>query len=261
MTSAFINSFESEWIKKRRSLASWLVFIGAFFTPTFIVAARVFYPERLARIYSSQTFWIDHWRSCWESIAIFLLPMGIVLATSLITQLEYKNNTWKQVHTLPLRHTTIYFSKLAVIVVMMLQFFLLFNIGIVMSAMIPPLLFGETILPLSYLDVQYFLLENVYYFIDCLPIIALQYLVAINFKNFLVPIGGGFLLWVASIATLSWRYGYALPYSYTMINFLKMAPGKKVVIPDFNFHLMAAGYFGAFVVVGYFLYINKKEKG
>ena len=29
----FIHCFQAEWLKKKRSLASWLVVIGAFFTP------------------------------------------------------------------------------------------------------------------------------------------------------------------------------------------------------------------------------------
>ena len=36
-----------------------------------------------------------------------------------------------------------------------------------------------------------FLKEDALYFIDCLPIVALQYLISLRFKNFLVPVGAG----------------------------------------------------------------------
>src|SRR5450432_3168395 len=71
---------------------------------------------------------------------LFLYSICVILAASLITQIEYKNNTWKQLHSLPLSFTTIFFSKLAVIIVMVLQFFIWFNIGIYLSALIPYLL-------------------------------------------------------------------------------------------------------------------------
>ena len=137
MILSFIHSFQSEWLKTRRSLASWLVVCGAFFTPVIIIIARLMHHDRLANLYGEKGFWNQLWESSWESMAIFLLPVGVVLTTSLVTQLEFKNNTWKQLHTMPLSMTTIFFAKLSVILVMLLQFFILFNTGIYLSALIP----------------------------------------------------------------------------------------------------------------------------
>jgi hypothetical protein len=261
MTIPFINSLESEWIKKKRSLSSWLIVIGALFTPTIIVIARLARPETLEKIYQADTFWIDHWKNCWESMAIFLLPIGLMLAASLITQLEYKNNTWKQLHTSPLRYTTIYFSKLTILIVMMLQFFVLFNIMIFLSAMIPPLIYTQVPFPSAPMNISFMLRENTYYFMDCLPIVSLQYLISLNYKNFLVPLGVGFLLWIISIATITWDYGFCVPYIYTMFNFLKANATRKIHFPTFSFHFIALGYFVIFTTVGYIFYVRKKIKG
>src|SRR5450432_935551 len=135
MKISFINSFRSEWLKKKRSLATWIVIIGGFFTPIIIIIARLVQHNKLIPIYTDANFWKLLWKNSWESMAIFLLPLGVILSTSLITQIEYKNNTWKQLHTLPLKLTTIFFAKLAVIIIMVLQFFILFNIGIYFSAL------------------------------------------------------------------------------------------------------------------------------
>jgi hypothetical protein len=97
-----------------------------------------------------------------------------------------------------------------------------------------------------------------HYFIDCLPIIGLQYLVSLLFKNFLVPVGGGFALWILSVSVLSWKYGYLFPYTYCGLNYLKALGKYHGMI---NIHLMATGYFFVFTVAGYVLYIIKKEKG
>ena len=261
MTIDFIHAFQSEWLKKKRSLASYLVVIGAFFTPAIVIVARLLHHDKLQPLYAADDFWMLLWRNSWESMAIFFLPMASILATSLMTQIEYRNNAWKQVHTLPLSPTTIFFAKLAVILVMIVQFLVLFNVGIYLSAVIPWLLVGGTPYPNAPLPVRFFLAENMVYLVGCLPIVAAQYLLSLKFRNFLVPIGFGFLAWVGALAALSWKFGYVLPYTYSMLNYLKDNPAGRAIFPSFNVSWLAAGYFILFVVGGYVLSVTKAQKG
>lgn len=261
MTESFIHSFQSEWLKKKRSLASWIVIIGGFFTPAIVTVARLIYHDKLQSMYTADNFWKVLWKNSWESMAIFLLPLGVILSTSLITQLEYKNNTWKQLHTVPLSLTTIFFSKLAVIIVMMIQFFVLFNIGIYLSAIIPYLLISGVSYPKAPFPYAHFLMENMFFFIDSLPVIAVQYLMSLKYKNFLVPVGVGFLFWIAALGALSWKFGYLIPYTYCMFNYLKGEVGGRAVVPAINIHVMAVGYSIVITILSYILYITKKEKG
>jgi lantibiotic transport system permease protein len=83
----------------------------------------------------------------------------------------------------------------------------------------------------------------------------------LRFKNFLVPVGLGFVFWVGSLAALSWKFGYLIPYTYPMYNYLKSGVETKAVLPTANIHLLAIGYFGAITAISYFLYLSKKEKG
>ncbi len=261
MTPSFVRSLQSEWMKKRGSLASWIIVAGAFFTPAIVTIARILHAERLQELTAADDFWMKLWTSSWESMAIFLLPMGVILATSLITQIEYKNNTWKQLHTLPLSLTAVFFSKLAVILVMLVEFFALFNLGIYLSGVLPVLVTGGAAYPKAAIPWTTFLREDALYFVDCLPIVALQYLVSLRFKNFLVPVGAGFLLWIGALGALRWTYGYFIPYTYCIFNYLKTGVDTKAVIPAVNIHLFAAGYFACFTLAGYILYITKREKG
>ncbi len=261
MTISFINSLQSEWIKKKRSLASWLVIIGSLFVPLIIIIIRLAYPDKLHAIYGAPDFWERHWRSCWESMALFLLPVGLMLATSLTAQIEYRNNTWKQLHTTPLSLTTIYFSKLSVILLMMLQFFILFNICIYASAIIPWLFISNVPFPTEDIHYMHFLKENARYFIDCLPIVGLQFVISLQYKNFMISIGTGFLLWVGSLGSLVWKYAYIIPYTYCMYNYLKDEHGGKAAIPAINIHILAMAYFGLITLVGFVLYCTKNEKG
>ena len=257
---AFVNSFQSEWIKTRRSLALWMVIIGGFFTPTVIVIARLVNHANVPGLYAREDFWQLLWRNSWESMAIFFLPLGAILSTSLVAQIEYKNNTWKQLHTLPLSYTTIFVAKLSVILVLMGMFFVLFNVGIWLSAAIPYALVSGTPWPAG-MPWEDFLKDDAFYFIDCLPIVGLQYLLALQYKNFLVGVGLGFVFWVGSIASVSWKFGYVIPYTYTMFNYLKDAEKTRAAIPEVNIHLIALAWTVAIVAAAYVLYISRPEKG
>jgi len=258
---SIVNSFQSELLKTKRTIAFWMVISGAFFTPVIITIARLIQHQTLTKLYASSEFWISHWKSSWESMALFLLPLGVIMIASLITQLEYRNNTWKQIHALPLTFTTIFISKLSIIIVMVLTYLLLFNVGIYLSAIIPYLIVKDVPYPKLNTPFDFFLKQNLYYFLDCLPIVALQYLLSLRYKNFLVPTGIGFLLWVGSLASLSWKYGYFVPYTYDMYTYLKSGVVNKAVIPEVNLHWLAMAYFVAFTLWSYVLYLMKNEKG
>ena len=261
MTLTFPHAFASEWLKRKRSLTSWLVLVGSLFTPTIVVVARLVRREQLAKIYEATNFWDELWKSSWESMAIFFLPMGAILAASLIAQIEFRSNAWKQVHASPLSLTTIYFAKLSVVLVMMLQFFVLFDVAIYLSGVLPCLLVPGLSYPHAPLPFARFLWEDVLFFIDCLPIVGAQYLISLRFRNFLVPIGVGFMVWVGALAALSWKLGYVIPYTYPMLNYLKNGGSGKAIIPMVNIHLWAIGYFLLFTVIGFVLFATKREKG
>jgi len=256
-----LNIFQSEWLKRKRSLASWLVIIGGLFTPVIIFTIRMIYHERLKlpEMFQSPDFWQASWSQAWESMALFMLPMGIIMATGLMTQLEYKNNTWKQLHTTPQRMATIFCMKLLIIIIMLAQVFVVFNAGLYFFGILPSLFLSSVSYPASTLPWAMLLQWNLNFFLDCLPLVGLQYALGLHFKNFLVPFGIGFLLWVVSMSGLTWEYNYILPYSYTMLDYLVLA-GRKVHIGT-DIHVMSVVYFAIFIVGGYAVYIWKNEKG
>lgn len=261
MTNSFINSFQSEWLKKKRSLASWLVLVGAFFIPAIILVSRISHNNKLPALHVSDEFWNALWKQAWEPMAPFFLPIGVILATALITQIEYKDNAWKQLHTTPQRFAVIFFAKLAVILTMLLGLFILFNFALYLSGIIPSLIFKNVPYPTAPLPYEHFLIENVKFFVDCLPILALQYLISLQYKNFLVPVGIGFVVWILSIGMLSWEYSYILPYSYSSLDHFMSSGQLARRSISVSMQTVAAIYFVIFTAAGYVLYITKKEKG
>ena len=167
--TTFVASYQSEWLKTKRSLAAWLVVLGGFFIPFILFWARVLYPDKLRKEVLSPTYWEELLGQSWQFMAIFMLPMGLVLATSLLTQMEFRNNTWKQLHTTPQSYTTIFVAKLGVLLTMLFQFFILFNLGMYLSGILPPLVRGIS-LPKQAFPWEVYLKTSGHFWINCLPI-------------------------------------------------------------------------------------------
>jgi hypothetical protein len=257
----FVAAFRCECIKTKRSLGVWLVVVGAFFTPAIVTVARLLNHAQLPAVYGAESFWLALWKSSWESMAIFFLPMAAILATSLSAQIEFRNNAWKQVHTLPLGRTTLFFVKFAVTLGLMALFLVLFDVGIYLSAFVPWLLLRAFPYPSAPLPLGSFLQQTLLYFIDCLPIVAAQTLLSLQFRNFLVPIGVGFLTWVAALAGLSWKFGYLMPYAYTLLNYLHGNPSAHVPASPVDVHLLAAAYAIVLTATGHVLFVTRSYKG
>lgn len=248
----YLHSLQSEWLKTKRSAASWLCIIGGFFVP---VINLIYFLVKKITITNKMTQghnWENHFYNLMHNMEAFLLPMGVILASSLITQMEYKNNTWKQLHTTPQSYTTIFFAKFSVIAIMTFKFFLFFNIGILLSGVIPCLIY-ET-LPNESFPFVLLLKANIKIFILCMPIVAIQYLISLHFKNFLVPVGIGLVGLIGTIIGGTWEYIFISPFSYTVMDFMH-------VPTSFNLYGRAILCFGIIMLISYFLYLRKKEKG
>lgn len=250
----FIHSLHSEWLKTKRSSAFWLSIFGGFFIPTIYLIGYLHDKTCINDVVKVGPIWTYHFMRCWQNMSFLLLPMGVILACSLITQLEFKNNTWKQLHTTPQSFSVIFFAKLLVILFMTIQFFIFFNIGVILSGVIPCLIFDHNFSNES-IPALYFLKANAKFFISCLPIIAFQYLVSLKFKNFMVAIGAGLMGLIGTLIAFSWKHIYLSPFSYSSYCF-----GRKIGI-DISSYLLAGIYFLLLIAVAYFTYISKKEKG
>ncbi|HET7435917.1 MAG TPA: ABC transporter permease [Thermoanaerobaculia bacterium] len=257
----FVHAFQSEWLKRKRSFASVLILGGSLFTPAIVTMVRLTHYHGLPKVYAAAGFWPAMWRACWESMAVFFLPLCAILATSLITQIEFKSNAWKQVHTLPISAAVIFVSKLAVIVLMLIEFLLIFNAGIYLAGMIPHWLVPGVPRPHGEFWDLPLLRENALYFLAALPILAAQYLMALRSQNVLMPIGIGFLAWVGALALVSSRYAIWWPYSFTIIHYVKDKPKGAQFAAVTQLPWLALAFFLLLTIASYALFVTKPEKG
>jgi CubicO group peptidase (beta-lactamase class C family) len=252
----FICSIQSEWIKRRRSAVSWLTLIGGFFIPAIILISRIIYHSQTVMGNSTDGIWMKLFNQCWQYMSVFILPMGITLAASLITQIEYRNNSWKQVFASPQSVSAIFWAKYVVVFAILFQFFILFTIGVYFTGLVPSVVYSDVPYPKEAFPFSLFLSSSCRFFIDCLPILALQYLLSIHIKNFMVSIGIGFVLVVASLIAVGWKYGYLVPYSYGSLQYLRA--DNKI---DAGIHIqsLAITYFMFFTIVNYLLFLSRYQ--
>lgn len=250
---SYLHSLQSEWLKTKRSAASWLCIIGGFFLPLIYMILFLKDQSSINHAPPGVDVWAAHFKNLWQNMGVFLLPMGLILTSSLITQVEYRNNSWKQLHTTPQTYTTIFAAKFSVVILMTIKLFIFFNIGILITGYVPCWLFDHGN-PRDSFPFLHFLEINARFFIACLPVMALQFLISINFKNFLVPIGIGFLGLVGTLIGLPWQHIIISPFAYCSLNALGF-PGR------YNLMLMATLYFLVLTAISYWLYRTKKEKG
>lgn len=261
MAAMFVASVRSEWLKTRRSLTTWVVVGAACFVPAIVLLIRLTRPASLPALYRTTDFWMRLWISLWESMSLMVLPLTIIVLVSLVTQIEYRNNTWKQLHASPQPLGRIFFAKLAVIVALVVELFVCFNVAIYLLAMLPAWIRGDVDAPTAPIPVRYFLWRNVSFFLDALPVVVLQYLLALRFRSFVIPLGAGLALWIAALGGLPWEFNYVIPYSYPAIDYTLDVPSRVSHQLPASTRWLATAWFVALTAAGYGLYVTRRDRG
>jgi hypothetical protein len=256
-----IRALQSEALKTRRSAALGLVLLSAGFVPSLILVARFFHRASLPALYRGNELWLTLWKQSNQALAVFLLPMLTILVTSLMVQIEYRNNAWKQVHASPQPLLCIFAAKLLVILTAILAFLILHNLGIYLVGMIPAVIYKNVSFPSGRFPFALYADRGLSLFVAALPIVALQYALALHFRNFMTPIGIGMGLWIAAVGCLGWRYIYFIPYGYSAMEFLSVTGERSFPSLPMRLPLLSLGFFGLLVLSGFLVYSTESDRG
>ncbi|MET0636469.1 MAG: ABC transporter permease [Chitinophagaceae bacterium] len=259
---SLFTSVQSELVKTKRSASFWMSLLGAGVIPLIFLLVYIISPEKTAPSLQ-KTPWEIHFFQGYQQFASFLLPMFVILICSQIPQIEYKNNTWKQVFASPQSIGNIFFSKYIAIMLMVLFLFLMYNIFMLLAAVIPNLVRKE----FTFLDnpvnwKQLFRL-NLKTFISLLAIISIQYWLSLRFKNFIVAIGLGLALLITSIMMFGfqWEHVYKVPYAFPLLSLTGMVEKGEGGPLFLNHELNSIGYFIFFTVLAFLDMKYRKERG
>lgn len=248
-------SIRAEIIKTKRSASFWFSILGAAVIPIIFLLVYTIEP-----VQSYSNSWDKHFLQGWQVFNAFLLPMFIILICSLIPQIEYKNNAWKQVFASPQSIGTIFFSKFLTILIMVLFLFLAFNILLILSAIIPNFFFSKFTFLSKPIDWAQVFRLNVKTFISLLAIISFQYWLSLRFRNFIVPIGIGLGLLVTALILyqLQWKHIYKVPYAFPV---LTMEGIRETKFKLQNHEWNAIGFSIFFTLLAFLDMRFRKERG
>jgi hypothetical protein len=264
----FILSFRSEFYKTRKTMGFWssvilplllcfLIFIGFFKNS-----------QQLAH----QPGVFDWFAFSFIMLAIMgslLLPMLIVFIGYSVNSIEHKADTWKSLFSLPISKFSVYTAKYVYalfLIFLCLALFVLFTVGFgnLLGVLKPELKFSEYNF-LGFLSRIYFKL-----FLSSLGILSIQFLLSLLFRDFLKPMGIGFICTITGVilAGHGWAYAYLFPYSHPMlvIASLPNLHSKGGGMPSLTIDLFTKDIAVSIVVAavvfiaGYFIVLKKSVK-
>lgn len=258
---SFFISTQAEMLKTKRTAAFWLTIIAAAFIPLMFFIALFAGDTDSAEAAMTQDPWTGYFKFSWQIFCVFLIPAYTILICSLITQIEYRNNTWKQVFASPQSLGNIFFSKFVAIQLMILFCMLLFNAFLIFGAVIANLMNSKFMFIHRGIDWPTLMRLNGKVYLAVLGVSAFQYWLSLRFKNFIASLGIGLALMVVGMVALinHSHYVYKWPYCYPTLSydFLQMKGRPFLENHEWN----SLGYFVFFLLIGFFDMKLRKEKG
>ncbi|HZH38858.1 MAG TPA: ABC transporter permease [Bacillales bacterium] len=239
-------SLRSEILKTKRTAALYLAFITGTFGLLIYMLDLIsdgVPPDSRAIIF-------DEMMTDKFQVAAFLMfPLFIVLTCTLLPQIEYKNNTWKQVLASPQPKWMVFVSKFLnvqlLIVVFLFTDLLMMFLGAVILHFIEPTLdvLNQPV------DVKEIFRIRAIVYVALLAMCALQFWLGLRMKNFITPIGIGIALWITGtilVSEVEADFAEYFPYSYHVItNF------SNAKLENNNYLWFSLGYAVLFLVLGF----------
>jgi len=113
----FTTALAAEHIKKRGTgIYLWSVILGAV-SPLIWIAVMFAQQGENKDAGIPYNYYIKFIENCLDPFAGFFFPLLIIITVSRITQLDHKNGGWQLMETQPIKKTSIYFSKLLVVLI------------------------------------------------------------------------------------------------------------------------------------------------
>jgi lantibiotic transport system permease protein len=186
-----------------------------------------------------------------------LFPLFVILICTLLPQIEYRNNTWKQVFASPQTKLNVFLAKFMNVHLLMLVFLiathLFMFVTIVGVNFIKP---GLNLLEQP-LDGNRILVNAINAYILCLAICGIQFWMGLRFRNFIVPIGIGFALWLTgTIMAVQYKSNLVFYFPYSFHAFPVSTKLKSQLT---QVAWTSLGYAFLFLIVGFFDFRRRTE--
>ena len=253
---SLVVSLRSEVLKSKRTAAFYFTLIGAAVVPLMLLIAIASSglpsQDRTSKDPINALFNMSADMTC-----LALFPLFIVLACTLLPQIEFKNSTWKQVLTSPQKKEDVFVAKFLNIHLLMILFLIANHLFMwVMLIAIHFILPQFNILSHSFDGVKV-LEDNAHTYLSGLGICAIQFWIGLRARNFIVPVAIGLGLWLLG-TLLVFKYNSPaspyFPYSYPAI------PFSAVFSPDLKkVEWISFGYSVLFLIIGFMDFKRRRK--
>jgi len=243
-------------LKLKSSFALWLAIISALFIPViFFFYYTLKYKSLipLSGVNPWEKFMIDQINAA----AALLIPMFIILITSLIIQVEHKSSSIKYLFSLPVPKWSIYFGKLTASIGLILFTYTVFFLAMLIVGSIVGLIHSELNFLDHFPDFEKPVKLLFRSFIAVLGMVGIQFWISFRVKNFIIPLGIGIVLVITGLIIYKAKESLYFPYAYNTISLLALRQEESNIelwFPLVSF--LSIIYFVTFSILG-FLSINR----
>ncbi len=251
-----ITSLRSEIMKTRRTASFYLTIFAAAFGPA-ITVLEVFFegiqkndPKNLFNILFIEEFQVT---------GLLALPIFLILICALLPQIEYRNNTWKQVLSSPQTKADIFLSKFVNIQLLTLTFFIINVLFTFAGAVILNWKYPAFNILSQHLNGYAILTLRINTYLVLLGLCAIQFWLGLRFKNFIIPIAIGVACYFAgTILVMQLQKSLILYLPYTMFLYNGL-PEYSPYADGLNWYSLA--YTGAFLAIAFLNFRKRRMIG
>ena len=260
----FLLSLQSEFYKSRNTLGFWAAILLPLIL-TFLISAGFYLNYAKLMKMPPQAIWGQFAGIELGIMGTLLLPMFIIFLAYSVNNIEHRSDTWKTLFTLPIPKWSVYSAKYFYTVFLLLLSLMLFasltiGFGNLLGLIQPKLQFSG-----YHMEGELFQIYGKL-FMASLGILSLQFVMSLIWKDFLKPMGIGFLGTIVGIILVTaahWEYAYAFPYSQPLLSIIGMSKKmKNNTTPDIFTKEVGISLAIAVVVyiAGYFIVKRKSIK-
>jgi hypothetical protein len=185
-------SLRSEILKTKRTASFYFTLIGAAVVP--VVFLLNVLGDGLDSTKKDPLNMIFKLLADMNGLAFF--PWFIILICTLLPQIEYRNNTWKQVFTSPQPKVNVLTAKFVNIHLLMLLFLVSTHLFMYLAILLANFIDPDLGLFNHPLNGRTVLVNAANSYVTMLALGAIHFWLGIRFKNFIVPIAVGLALWL-----------------------------------------------------------------
>ena len=215
--SYYLSNIKNEVIKLKRTFAFWLTIISALIFPLLFFIIYLVKHEQVVPGLGVNP-WEKFMINLVQNSIPFLMPMFIVLITSLIIQVEHKSHGIKHLFSLPIPKWSVYFGKLSIVIFSIIATYIYFFLAILFFGA----LLGMFHPDLGFLDFQPDYMKYIKMltmsFVASLGIVGIQFWMSFRFKNFIVPLGLGMTMVIMGLIASRAPEAIYFPYSYNVLS-------------------------------------------